>query len=79
MNFPRFGLDNRPEPWYSSIMIKTTTTIQSQVYTACYTAVSELPAGTHPDDIADCVFGMLPTYVFDANEDFITQTILDLI
>jgi hypothetical protein len=42
---------------------------------AVHTAVSELPAGTHPDDVADCVCGMIGLKDFDAHEAAIVAAI----
>jgi hypothetical protein len=42
---------------------------------AVHTAVSELPSGTHIDDYADCVCGMIPRADFDAHHDAIYHMI----
>ena len=36
-----------------------TPTLAGRLKEACHVAVSELPSGTHVDDVVDCVFGQI--------------------
>jgi hypothetical protein len=48
--------------------------VEEAVYTAC----SEIP-DAHPEDILDCVCGMLPRAVFELHRDLIRTRIRQLV
>jgi len=47
-----------------------------QVAEAIYTAIMELPDGTHPDDIMDCICGMIGLDKFDTYASEIEREVL---
>jgi hypothetical protein len=62
--------------WYPDHMTQTPD-LPRHIADAVHTAVSEIP-DAHPDDILDCVFGMIPADDFDANLLAITEQIARL-
>lgn len=66
----RFDIPHRPVAPFES-----PTRLPAHIETVVWTSVTELPEGTHPGDIADCVCGLVDYEEFRRHEALIEAEI----